>query len=157
MSVCPVHIGQLNWNDVKALTLLFLNETHFFNFCRYPLNRHFLYSHLKPFPSLAQWSWQTRHSAPPTYGLRPLPRATPTTQGHSWCFVFVGTWQTDWCKEITQMSHNLFWRMKGLHKETWNFEGGMFGPLRVVVIWALWCSPGWKFEKAKKMKGSLIG
>ena len=42
------YTGQFNWNDVKAITLLFLNETHFFNFCRYPLNRHFLYSHINP-------------------------------------------------------------------------------------------------------------
>ena len=39
--------GQYNWNDVIAITLLFLNETEFFNFCKDLLESHYLYGHLE--------------------------------------------------------------------------------------------------------------
>ena len=72
--------------------------------------------------------------------------AGPTLM-HSLCFL--DTWLIDWCKGINKMSYSLFGRIEGLHKELWNFEGGMLGPLQVVVIGAFGCPPGLKFKYAE--------
>ena len=40
------YTGLFSWNDVMAITLLFLNETEFFNFCQDPLDIHFVYGYL---------------------------------------------------------------------------------------------------------------
>ena len=81
--------GQYSCNDAEALTLLFLNETHFFNFCRYHQIRHFLYRHPGTQNLLPIWnSGAGKQSLQHPQHINNLPWATTTTLGHPWYILF---------------------------------------------------------------------
>ena len=86
--------GQYSWIDVITITLLFLNETEFFKFCKDLLESHYLYGHLE-----AENLVRVRHSGAGKQSLQyPQRMAWDLPPGqhqlHSWCifFDFLGTW-----------------------------------------------------------------